>query len=100
MAVRSVGNYAESSVARALGLARTRRFAAYASARRSNAADAERYRSLAAAGCLGMSVETSLPVYGHRHPKDAVTKLTAKPTASASPQKRDEKKETNVVKIQ
>ena len=56
-----------------------------------------------AAGYLGMSVETLLRVYGHHHPdhlKDAVAKMTAKPTASASPQKRTEKKKTNVVKIQ
>jgi integrase len=56
-----------------------------------------------AAGYLGMSVETLLRVYGHHHPdhlKDAVAKMTAKPTASASPQKRAEKKKTNVVKLQ
>ena len=50
-----------------------------------------------------MSVETLLRVYGHHHPdhlKDAVAKMTAKPIASASPQKRAEKKKTNVVKIQ
>jgi hypothetical protein len=50
-----------------------------------------------------MRVVTLLHVYGHRHPdhlKDAAAKVTAKPTASALPQKRDEKKETNVVKIQ
>ena len=56
-----------------------------------------------AAGYLGMSVETLLRVYGHPHPdhlKDAVAKMTAKPTASASPQKQADKKKTNVVKIQ
>jgi len=56
-----------------------------------------------AAGYLGMSVETLLRVYGHHHPdhlKDAVAKMTAKPTASASPQKRTERTKTNVVKIQ
>lgn len=56
-----------------------------------------------AAGYLGMSVETLLRVYGHHHPdhlKDAVAKMTAKPTASASPQKPAERKKTNVVKIQ
>ena len=48
-----------------------------------------------------MSVETLLRVYGHPdHLKDAVAEVTAKPTASASPQKRTEKKKTNVVKIQ
>jgi hypothetical protein len=48
-------------------------------------------------------VETLLRVYGHHHPdhmKDAVAKMTAKPTASASPQKRKERKKTNVVRIQ
>jgi integrase len=53
-----------------------------------------------AAGYLGMSVKTLLEVYGHHHPdylKDAVTKMTTKPTASASPQKRAEKAQTNVV---
>lgn len=56
-----------------------------------------------AAGYLGMSVETLLRVYGHHHPdhlKDAVAKMTTKPTASASPQKRTQKKKTNAVKIQ
>jgi hypothetical protein len=41
--------------------------------------------------------------YGHHHPdhlKDAVAKMTAKPTASASPQKRTQKTKTNVIKIQ
>jgi hypothetical protein len=55
------------------------------------------------AGYLGVSVVTLLRVCGHRHPdhlKDAAAKVAAKPTASASPQKRIEKKETNVVKIQ
>ena len=54
-----------------------------------------------AAGYLGMSVKTLLEVYGHHHPdhlKDAVAKMTAKPTASASPQKQAEKPRTNVVK--
>jgi integrase len=49
-----------------------------------------------AAGYLGMSVKTLLEVYGHHHPdylKDAVSKMTAKPTASASPQKRGESRE-------
>jgi integrase len=56
-----------------------------------------------AAGFLGMSVKTLLETYGHHHPdhlKDAVSKMTAKPTASASPQKRDEKTQTNVAKTQ
>jgi hypothetical protein len=56
-----------------------------------------------AAGFLGMSVKTLLETYGHHHPdhlKDAVSKMTAKPTASGSPQKRDEKTQTNVVKTQ
>ena len=56
-----------------------------------------------AAGFLGMSVETLLRVYGHHHPdylKDAVEKMTAKPTASASPQKSREKTKTNVIKLQ
>ena len=56
-----------------------------------------------AAGFLGMSVKTLLETYGHHHPehlKDAVSKMTAKPTASASPQKRDEQTQTNVVKTQ
>jgi integrase len=47
-----------------------------------------------AAGYLGMSVKTLLEVYGHHHPdylRDAVSKMTAKPTASASPQNRAEK---------
>ncbi len=55
------------------------------------------------AGYLGVSVATWLRVYGHHHPdhlRDAVIKMTAKPTASASPQKRAERKKTNVVKIQ
>ena len=34
------------------------------------------------------------------HLKDAVAKITAKPTASASPQKQTERKKANVVKIQ
>jgi hypothetical protein len=56
-----------------------------------------------AAGYLGMSDETLLRVYGYHHPdhlKDPVARMTAKPTASASPQKRTERKKTNVVKIQ
>jgi integrase len=56
-----------------------------------------------AAGYLGMSVKTLIEVYGHHHPdhlKDAVSKITAKPTASASPQKQTEKTKTNVIKIQ
>jgi len=56
-----------------------------------------------AAGFLGMSVKTLIETYGHHHPdhlKDAVSKMTAKPTASASPQKRNEKTQTNVVKTQ
>jgi integrase len=56
-----------------------------------------------AAGYLGMSVKTLLEVYGHHHPeylKDAVSKMTAKPTASASPQKRGATAQTNVVKTQ
>jgi integrase len=55
------------------------------------------------AGYLGMSVKTLLDVYGHHHPdhlKDAVAKMTAKPTASASPQKQVEKSTTNVIKTQ
>jgi hypothetical protein len=50
-----------------------------------------------------MSVKTLLDVYGHHHPdhlKDAVAKMTAKPTASASPQKQVEKSTTNVIKTQ
>ena len=56
-----------------------------------------------AAGYLGMSLKTLLETYGHHHPdhlKDAVSKVTAKPTASASPQKRDKTTQTNVVKTQ
>ena len=56
-----------------------------------------------AAGYLGMSVKTLLEVYGHHHPdhlKDAVAKMTAKPTASASPQKHAVKSKTNVNKTQ
>jgi integrase len=56
-----------------------------------------------AAGYLGMSVKTLLEVYGHHHPehlKDAVAKMTAKPTASASPQKQTEKMKTNAIKTQ
>lgn len=56
-----------------------------------------------AAGYLGMSVETLLRVYGHHHPdylKDAVAKMTAKPTASASPQKRQDKTNTSAIKVQ
>jgi integrase len=56
-----------------------------------------------AAGYLGMSVETLLRVYGHHHPdylQDAVKKMTAKPTASASPQKRTQTTHTNGVKTQ
>jgi hypothetical protein len=70
---------------------------------RGNVVDAERYRPWQAAGYLGIGVETLLRVYGHHHPdhmKDAVAKMTARPTASASPQKRTERKKTNVVKIQ
>jgi integrase len=59
-----------------------------------------------AAGYLGMSVETLLKVYGHHHPdylSDAVEKMTAKPkrrsTATASPQKRSEQTNTNVIKM-
>ncbi|WP_369525537.1 tyrosine-type recombinase/integrase [Bradyrhizobium elkanii] len=59
-----------------------------------------------AAGYLGMSVETLLRVYGHHHPDflaDAVEKMTAKPkrrsTATATPQKRSEQTETNVIKL-
>ena len=52
---------------------------------------------------LGMSVKTLLEVYGHHHPeylKDADSKMTAKPTASASPQKRGATTQTNVIKTQ
>ncbi|WP_426533624.1 tyrosine-type recombinase/integrase [Bradyrhizobium sp. McL0615] len=59
-----------------------------------------------AAGYLGMSVETLLKVYGHHHPdflSDAVEKMTAKPkrrpTATATPQKRVEQRDTNVIKM-
>jgi integrase len=56
-----------------------------------------------AAGYLGMSVETLLRVYGHHHPdylNDAVAKMTAKPTASPSPQKPQDKTKTGVIKTQ
>jgi len=53
-----------------------------------------------------MSVETLLKVYGHHHPNflsDAVDKMTAKPkrrpTATATPQKRVEQRDTNVIKM-
>jgi len=59
-----------------------------------------------AAGHLGMSVETLLKVYGHHHPdflSDAVDKMTAKPkrrpSATATPQKRVEQHDTNVIKM-
>jgi hypothetical protein len=53
--------------------------------------------------CPGMSVKTLLEVVGHHHPeylKDAVSKMTAKPTASASPRKRGAMTQTNVIKTQ
>jgi len=67
------------------------------------AAGADEENPWQAAGYFGMSVETLFRVYGDHHPdhlKDAVAKMTAKPTASASPQKRTEMKKANVVKFQ
>ena len=58
------------------------------------------------AGYLGMSVETLPKVYGHHHPdylSDAAEKMTAKPkrrsTATATPQKRVEQRDTNLIKM-
>jgi hypothetical protein len=51
----------------------------------------------------GNRISSSTRAYSARRPvigMRAVTKMTAKPTASASPQKRTEQKKTNVVKIQ
>jgi hypothetical protein len=72
-------------------------------AHRGNVVDAERYQLMTSRRQLGMSAEALLRVYGHHHPdhlKDSVAETTARPTASASPQKRTERTKTNVVKIQ